>query len=99
MAYLAKEDVEIYSCSQGIKEGTGEDIIKSGLKFIGLEYFWGGLSSFGYDCSSFSYTVHKAKGYKISRDAIDQSRSSKKIEINNRQRGDLLSLHTELFIM
>lgn len=89
-AFLLKSDVEIYCSEHKLKCGTGEEIVNTGLKFVGLEYFWGGLSSYGYDCSGFTFTVHKANGYEIFRDAVDQAKAGKKIEINARQRGDLL---------
>jgi len=87
---LPKEAVQIFPTKEGIPEGSGEDIIKSVEAFIGLDYFWGGMSSFGYDCSGLSYAAHKRNGFSIPRDASDQAIDGKKIPLNALQKGDLL---------
>lgn len=48
------------------------------------------MSSFGFDCSGFSYTMCKANGYIIPRDAHDQAASGEKVELHQLEPGDLL---------
>lgn len=88
--YLRVEDVQIYDSVQSIRKGNGKDIVASGEQFLSLPYLWGGMSSFGYDCSGFSYSMCKANGYTIPRDAHDQANAGEEVELSEIQPGDLL---------
>jgi len=71
-------------------KGTGKDVVAAGELFLGLPYLWGGMSSYGFDCSGFSYSMCKANGYIIPRDAHEQAKSGKAINITDIEPGDLL---------
>ncbi|SDK14808.1 C40 family peptidase [Sediminibacillus albus] len=87
--FLSKEDIHIYQ--QEMAKGSGDDIVQAGEAFLGLPYFWGGMSSFGYDCSGFAYNMHKANGYQIPRDATDQATmDGEEIPLDQLEPGDLL---------
>ncbi|MCM3741981.1 C40 family peptidase [Oceanobacillus luteolus] len=88
--YLPKEAVELFLTEDGGERKPGQSIIDSAAKFIGLEYLWGGMSAFGYDCSGFTYGMHKANGYQISRDASDQAEGGKDVSLDELMPGDLL---------
>ncbi|MBU5268010.1 C40 family peptidase [Virgibacillus proomii] len=90
IGYLNVHDVELFSREKGLLRGNGAAILGSVKGFVGLAYFWGGMSSFGYDCSGLSYTAHKVNGYQIARDAVDQSKGGKEITFSQVQPGDLL---------
>lgn len=63
------------------------------LKFLDIPYFWAGMSSYGYDCSGLTYNAMKACGYKVPRDASDQAKGGKEVDLQNReawQSGDLV---------
>ncbi|MFK9093904.1 NlpC/P60 family protein [Bacillus salipaludis] len=70
--------------------GNGHAIVSAGEQFLHLPYLWGGMSSYGYDCSGFSYSMCKANGYVIPRDAHDQAAAGKKVEVAEIEPGDLL---------
>ncbi|WP_245153995.1 C40 family peptidase [Jeotgalibacillus proteolyticus] len=89
-AFLKKEAVTTYPSIQAIPTKNGQSIVREAERFTGLEYLWGGMSSYGYDCSGFSYTMLRANGYIIPRDASDQAKSGLHIEKENVQPGDLL---------
>ncbi|PRP56176.1 NlpC/P60 family protein [Bacillus halotolerans] len=72
------------------KKGTAEDIIQTGASFLGLPYLWGGISGFGFDCSGFMYSVFKANGYRIPRDAGDQAKTGEEVPLHDIGAGDLL---------
>src|SRR5699024_10699530 len=74
------------------KSEGGKAIVQAIEPFIGLAYFWGGMSAFGYDCSGLAYAAHKANGYQIGRDTSDQVASGKEITDDQLQPGDLLLL-------
>lgn len=85
------KDVMISESLDSRYKGTGLDIVSCGEQFIGLPYLWGGMSSYGYDCSGFSYSMCKANGYIIPRDAHDQAKSGKEVDIaSDLQPGDLV---------
>lgn len=88
--YLPRTAVTIFSSETGMKQGNGKDIVQAAAQFIGLAYFWGGMSGFGYDCSGLAYAVHKANGYTIARDADDQAAKGVSIAYDQLQPGDLL---------
>ncbi|WP_374717620.1 NlpC/P60 family protein [Neobacillus sp.] len=87
---LDKKQVVVYESLTARFQGTGSDIVACGKQFLGLPYLWGGMSSYGYDCSGFSYSMCKANGYTIPRDASDQAMAGKAIPLSNIEPGDLL---------
>ncbi|GGJ91759.1 gamma-D-glutamyl-L-lysine endopeptidase [Lentibacillus kapialis] len=88
--YLQDNDVTIFRADQGLPKRPGTELVKAGMPYIGLDYFWGGMSSFGYDCSGFAYAMHKANGYEVPRDAGDQAQYGQKIPYDRLEPGDLL---------
>jgi cell wall-associated NlpC family hydrolase len=88
--YLSRNQVTIFPRESGIKHGSGPAIVQAASRFIGLAYFWGGMSAFGYDCSGLAYAAYKANGYTIARDAGDQAAMGKPIPFDQQLPGDLL---------
>lgn len=69
---------------------SGETIIKEARRFIGLDYLWGGMSAYGFDCSGFVHTIYKRYGVTIPRDAGDQFKSGTAISKEGLKPGDLV---------
>ncbi|WP_232697241.1 C40 family peptidase [Brevibacillus daliensis] len=69
---------------------SGEKIVETGKTFLGLPYLWAGNSSYGYDCSGFAYSMHKAFGIVIPRDASNQAKYGENVPLDQLQPGDLL---------
>jgi gamma-D-glutamyl-L-lysine dipeptidyl-peptidase len=72
------------------RAASGKELLKYGEQFLGLDYLWGGMSSWGYDCSGFTYNMHLAGGYTIPRDASAQCLQGKSIPLPQAKPGDLL---------
>ncbi|MDY0394218.1 NlpC/P60 family protein [Virgibacillus halophilus] len=88
---LLETDITVHTRTTGLEPtGSGQDILAAGKQFMQLPYFWGGMSSFGYDCSGFAHMMHKSAGYIIARDASDQAGSGKEITYQKALPGDLL---------
>ncbi|WP_082234923.1 C40 family peptidase [Halobacillus massiliensis] len=87
---VPERDISIYPSKEQIPQGNGKAILEAGETFLDLPYFWGGMSSYGYDCSGFAYNMHKANGYVIPRDATDQATAGEEVELDEIQPGDLL---------
>ncbi|WKA54044.1 C40 family peptidase [Planococcus shixiaomingii] len=97
-ALISAEQVEIAPDYDQVPSGSGVDIAQLGEEFLDLQYFWGGMSSYGYDCSGFSYNLLKANGVIIPRDAHDQSREGQEVDKDMQeswQIGDLLFFSNE----
>ncbi|WP_164667597.1 C40 family peptidase [Virgibacillus doumboii] len=88
--FLPKSAAMTYQTDKGPAKHPGTKIVNDAEQFLGLDYFWGGMSAFGYDCSGFVYNMHKANGYVIPRDAGDQAQSGKKIPYDQLEPGDLI---------
>ena len=62
-------------------------------RFLGINYTWGGASSFGFDCSGFTQTIVRSRGVIMPRDARIQAAWAGLAEVPDRaqlQPGDLL---------
>ncbi|MDN7241758.1 C40 family peptidase [Planococcus sp. N028] len=97
-ALISAEQVEIAPDYDQVPSGSGVDIAQLGEEFLDLQYFWGGMSSYGYDCSGFSYNLLKANGVIIPRDAHDQSREGQEVDKDMQESwriGDLLFFSNE----
>ncbi len=68
---------------------TPEDRIRLGSLFLGLEYLWGGTSTYGLDCSGLVHAVSRVLGQRIPRDAHDQADALEKVAIDEARPGDL----------
>ncbi|WP_404428677.1 NlpC/P60 family protein [Sutcliffiella horikoshii] len=90
LGLLKTADTAVYNGLPFIPKGSGTDIVRSGERFLGLPYLWGGMSGYGMDCSGFSYTMCKANGYIIPRDAHDQAKEGVEVPLNAMEPGDLL---------
>jgi peptidoglycan/xylan/chitin deacetylase (PgdA/CDA1 family)/cell wall-associated NlpC family hydrolase len=72
------------------RPATASSIISTARSFLGLRYLWGGTSGFGYDCSGLVYSVFKAHGIVLPRDAEPQSKVGRAVARANLQAGDLV---------
>lgn len=92
-ALLKIQDVELAPSIHQFKKASAEIAMEKGLKFLELPYFWGGMSSYGFDCSGLTYNLLKACGHTIPRDAGDQAKGGVEVPFDDEaswRRGDLL---------
>lgn len=69
-----------------------DDMLALARKFLGTTYTWGGVSSFGFDCSGFTQMLERQRGIEMPRDADLQAAWSGVIEVKRQdlRPGDLL---------
>lgn len=86
-AWLQRGDVTLAPQRLSIAE-----TIALSKRFLGLPYFWGGVSTFGYDCSGFTQMLCRRRGLLIPRDARIQAAWSGMlaVERDNLKPGDLV---------
>jgi len=69
-----------------------EETLQLARKFLGITYTWGGVSSFGFDCSGFTQMLVRQRGIEMPRDADLQAGWTGVTPIDRKdlQPGDLL---------
>ncbi|MCB7480072.1 C40 family peptidase [Christiangramia sediminis] len=69
---------------------TKENLINTAALYLNSPHILGGRSPFGIDCSGFTQTVYKLNGYKIHRNAAEQSKQGEALSfIEESEPGDL----------
>ncbi|MDR6550850.1 NlpC/P60 family protein [Paenibacillus qinlingensis] len=93
IGYLKGDDIRWVDGPLASKAGeahVGQGIVEQGRRFLDLPYLWGGVSSYGYDCSGFAYAMHRYFGILIPRDASDQAKQGTLVDKEQLEPGDLL---------
>lgn len=88
--WVSAADVDVRTPDAQLPRPSGQDIVDTGSRFLGLRYLWAGVSAFGFDCSGFTHTVFRAHGITIPRDSGPQSRSGEAVARENLRPGDLV---------
>jgi uncharacterized protein YfaT (DUF1175 family) len=72
------------------------NLVETSLLYLNAPYLWGGKSPFGIDCSGFTQMVYKLNGYKLLRDASQQSTQGEPLSfIEECEPGDLAFFDNE----
>jgi len=78
----------------GVK--SKKDIVTTSFLYLNSPYLWGGKTPFGIDCSGFTQMVYKLNGYKLLRDASQQSSQGEVLSfIEESEPGDLAFFDNE----
>jgi gamma-D-glutamyl-L-lysine dipeptidyl-peptidase len=90
--YIQKGDVKAVEAGAPRPGGSGEEIVATARRFLGVPYLWGGMTVHGIDCSGLASRAYHANGIEIPRDADKQFEdpAAKKVERAELQPGDLL---------
>ncbi|SDS67362.1 NlpC/P60 family protein [Brevibacterium sandarakinum] len=93
-AWIDFDDVAVYESDGKPDKPSGADLVKTAKQFDGLRYLWAGVSSYGFDCSGFTYSIYRAHGIDIPRDSGEQATAGKKVSEGDLKAGDLLFFST-----
>lgn len=78
------------------KEQTKDNIVANAMMYLNTPYLWGGRSPFGIDCSGFTQVIYKLNGFKLPRDASQQSEIGDTLSfIEESESGDLAFFDNE----
>jgi cell wall-associated NlpC family hydrolase len=66
-------------------------IVDEAMKYLGVNYVWGGASPTGFDCSGLVQYVFNKFGYELPRISYAQARVGKQIDPMKAQAGDLIA--------
>jgi gamma-D-glutamyl-L-lysine dipeptidyl-peptidase len=76
------------------RQPTGNNIERTALRFMGVPYLWGGMSSKGLDCSGYAKTVFRLNGIELPRDANQQALEGTPVPVDDQLtslvKGDLV---------
>lgn len=93
-AFVEKQSAQLVSNWLNNISLTGESIVETSKKLMGVPYVWGGTSSKGLDCSGFTKMVYWLHGIIIDRDASQQVKNGIQIDsigiFDKAQKGDLV---------
>ena len=71
-------------------------LLNTAFMYLNAPYLWGGKTPFGIDCSGFTQMVYKLNGYKLMRDASQQSKQGEALSfIEESEPGDLAFFDNE----
>jgi cell wall-associated NlpC family hydrolase len=67
------------------------EIVSSAEKFLGVPYYWGGVSEkTGFDCSGLTMAVYKLNGYDLPRTTLEQWVTGNPVDSKKLSEGDLV---------
>jgi cell wall-associated NlpC family hydrolase len=90
-AYLRRSAVALHRAGAAWPAPAADGLVREARRFLGLQYLWAGTSGFAYDCSGLTYSVYRALGKTLPRDADAQYRKGVKIAARSSlRRGDLV---------
>ncbi|WP_414042072.1 NlpC/P60 family protein [Macrococcus sp. EM39E] len=87
---LKKEAVSIQSTRLPEQNPSYNALYEAASMYIDLGYLWGGMSSYGYDCSGFVYHMYRHIGIDLPRDAHEQYFATTPIDKSELLPGDLV---------
>lgn len=78
--------------SSTVKSLDVEQLIITASSFLGIQYFWGGKTPKGFDCSGFVQTCFHLNGIELPRDAYQQAEVGERLsdDYHTWQAGDLI---------
>ena len=91
-SYINNQDITDKAAAPQSTTSTGQKIVDTARKYIGVPYVWGGesLAEGGFDCSGLVYTVYAENGIKVHRIAQSMYTDGNIVDLNNLQAGDIL---------
>ena len=92
--WVPKADLEDFASWTATRNATGESIVGTALRFLGVPYMWGGTSFKSVDCSGFSLCVYFMNGILLPRNTSQQVRAGVEVAPDSLQPGDLLFFGT-----
>ena len=92
--WVQRSDVEDFAAWAASRSMTGENIVKTARRFLGVPYMWGGTSIKEVDCSGFTSSVFFMNGILLPRNASQQARAGVDIGMDTLEPGDLLFFGT-----
>lgn len=94
--WVRRSEVEDFGLWARSRTLSGENLVATAKKFLGVPYLWGGISSKGFDCSGLVKFCYMMNGVLLMRNASQQVHSGEELQflLAAMQPGDLLFFGT-----
>ena len=92
--WVPKIDVEDFVSWTASRNATGESIVNTALRFLGVPYMWGGTSFKAVDCSGLSLCVYFMNSILLPRNTSQQVKAGVEVALDALEPGDLLFFGT-----
>jgi cell wall-associated NlpC family hydrolase len=89
-AHLGQADTAGSAGPTADAEVTGPALLARARQHLGLAYLWGGMSTYGLDCSGLVHLSLRTLGLLVPRDAHDQQDAATPVSLDAVRPGDLL---------
>ena len=92
--WVPKADAEPFAGWAASRHATGEGVVQTALRFLGVPYMWGGTSYKAVDCSGFALCAYFMNGILLPRNTSQQVRAGVEVALDALEPGDLLFFGT-----
>ena len=92
--WVFRSDVQPFGEWLSSRRLSGENLVSTARRFLGVPYMWGGTSIKGVDCSGLVRCVYFLNGVLLPRNASQQAREGVEAPLDSLEAGDLLFFGT-----
>lgn len=94
IGFVPQKDLTAFSDWADTRNAKPANLEKTARSFLGIPYFWGGVSVKGLDCSGLTWLTYFLNGIILPRNASQQARCGEEVSLNRLKAGDLIFFGT-----